>query len=1000
MKKKLFSLIMLIFCTGYFTLFSQEYFQQEVNYKIDVKLNDKSHELSAFETIEYINNSPDALEFIYFHLWPNAYDNNSTALAKQKLEGKILKLFDLEEQRGYIDKLDFKVNEEKVKWELDKEHIDICKIILNKALKSGEKIQISTPFHVKIPKGVTSRLGHIEESYQITQWYPKPAVYDKYGWHQMPYLSQGEFYSEFGSFDVSITLPKNYIVGATGDLQNKEEIKWLNELAEKTAKIETFKTDSLSKIFPPSSNEFKTIRYIQKNVHDFAWFADKRFNVLKGEVELPYSKRKVTSWAMFTNDGGKLWKRSIEYINDALYYYSKWNGDYPYKHATAILSALSAGGGMEYPNITVIGQAGNDLALEMVIMHEVGHNWFYGILGFNERDFGWMDEGINSFNEARYMRTKYGKGLGFGDVLGLPKEVMKFIDLGEAEYKYMHEFLYSIVARQNIDQHASLNAGDYTSTNYGLIVYFKSARIIDYLMNYLGEEQFDKIMQNFFNKWKYKHPYPEDLQKSFEGETGKDLGWLFDDLLKTTKKIDYKISRIKNNKVLVRNIGNINSPISITGLKNSKPVYTKWFEGFKGKKWLSLSSSSDIDKVQIDNNYDMLEINRKNNQIRTSGLFKKIEPLRIKPFGIVENPDRTSLNILPAMGWNSANRYMLGAVFYTPILPMSKFEYQIMPLYSFGTKDIAGSFAMKYHILPVDAIIQDLSIGVSGKQYAFNDTPDNNFRRIKAEVDFLFRNNYPRIKKETHLIINGIRTSNPINIQTGNEEEYINIYNVKFIHNNEKLVHPYNFSINIEAGDGFAKGSVDAKYKINYNSKGGLDIRLFAGTFLYKENNSSSLYNFRLSGTKGNEDYTYDEIFFERQDDLNDNNILSHQFISNQGAFATYTPYGQTNEWMLALNLSSSLPVKKNIPLKIFANIASFGDCLPVPGYTGLGSFEWEAGVKFSILQDSFEIFLPLVMSKDLLDISNDMTDNFLGRIRFSIKLNKLNPFDLIKNAF
>ena len=109
---------------------------------------------------------------------------------------------------------------------------------------------ITSPFHVKLPKGVTSRLGHVDQSYQITQWYPKPAVYDKYGWHQMPYLNMGEFYSEFGSYDVSITLPENYVVGATGDLQNEEEIDWLNELADKTARLDSFNKEN--KDFPKS----------------------------------------------------------------------------------------------------------------------------------------------------------------------------------------------------------------------------------------------------------------------------------------------------------------------------------------------------------------------------------------------------------------------------------------------------------------------------------------------------------------------------------------------------------------------------------------------------------------------------------------------------------------------------------------------------------------------------------------------------------------------------
>ena len=218
MKHNFFFLLLISILTNSL-LKAQSYFQQEVNYTIGVKLDDVKHELQANEKIEYINNAPNQLSFIYMHLWPNAYKDNSTPLAKQLFQKGETKLYyATDEERGFIDQLDFKVNDQPVKWELLKDSIDICKIYLNEPLPSKGKIIITTPFHVKIPSAAISRLGHMGQAYMISQWYPKPAVYDQNGWNYMPYLNQGEFYSEFGSFDVSITVPKNYILGATGDL--------------------------------------------------------------------------------------------------------------------------------------------------------------------------------------------------------------------------------------------------------------------------------------------------------------------------------------------------------------------------------------------------------------------------------------------------------------------------------------------------------------------------------------------------------------------------------------------------------------------------------------------------------------------------------------------------------------------------------------------------------------------------------------------------------------
>ncbi|MGZ8551583.1 MAG: M1 family metallopeptidase, partial [Chitinophagaceae bacterium] len=224
------SVVLLLALSSQLAAFSQ-YWQQQVNYTIDVSLNDKEHTLNGFEKIEYINNSPDTLTFIWFHIWPNAYKNDKTAFSDQFLEnGSTEFYFSGKEQKGYINRLDFKVNDITAKTEDHPQHIDILKLVLPTPLPPGQKTIITTPFHVQLPYNF-SRGGHDGDSYQVTQWFPKPAVYDKNGWHPMPYLSQGEFYSEFGDFDVNITVPENYVVAATGELQNEEEKEWLKERA-------------------------------------------------------------------------------------------------------------------------------------------------------------------------------------------------------------------------------------------------------------------------------------------------------------------------------------------------------------------------------------------------------------------------------------------------------------------------------------------------------------------------------------------------------------------------------------------------------------------------------------------------------------------------------------------------------------------------------------------------------------------------------------------------
>jgi hypothetical protein len=264
--------------------YKQAEWQQTVNYKIQVTLDDKNHMLYGFIEMEYINNSPDELKEIYIHLWPNAYKNNKTDFAKQKAEGSKSDFYFAEEKdRGYIDSLDFKIDgvniiKNRISQQFNEN--EVADIWLQKPLKSGDSIIITTPFRVKIP-GSFSRMGHVKNAYQITQWFPKPAVYDINGWNPMPYLDQGEFYSEFGKFEVSITLPKNYVLAATGVLQNQEEKEFIQDRINNPI-------DPAKEIV--SSDQWKTVTYVQDNIHDFAWFASKTFNIEKSKATLESGK--------------------------------------------------------------------------------------------------------------------------------------------------------------------------------------------------------------------------------------------------------------------------------------------------------------------------------------------------------------------------------------------------------------------------------------------------------------------------------------------------------------------------------------------------------------------------------------------------------------------------------------------------------------------------------------------------------------------------------------
>jgi hypothetical protein len=895
--------LLLVACFVQLVSFSQ-YWQQKVDYTIDVTLNDKEKTLDAFEKIVYTNNSPDTLQFIWFHLWPNAYKNDKTAFSDQALElGNTDFYFSDKEQKGYINRLDFKVDGITAKTEDHPQHIDIIKLVLPKPLAPGQQTVITTPFHEKLPFNF-SRGGYDGESFQITQWYPTPAVYDKDGWHPMPYLDQGEFYSEFGSFDVRITVPKNYVVAATGELQNADEKEWIRERKNFKWQPEKQKLKSKSGIiktvtrkFPASSNETKTLQYRQDNVHDFAWFADKRFIVNTDSCQLP-SGRVINVYSFYTPEE-KLWKNSVQYSKDALRFYSNEIGEYPYSIASVVQGPQSFGGGMEYPTITVISPIASAKELDEVIAHELGHNWFYGMLATNEREHPWMDEGINTFYEYTYIQSKYGR----------TKE---------------NELLFQTIASRKKDQPIETPAAGFSEVNYAAVAYHKTAKWMQLLESDLGTAEFRKLMHRYFDQWKFKHPQPEDFKAVFQSTLG--------------EKAESVFSLLNEKGILPNN--------KFTGFKFVSPL-------IKGS---------------------------------------------IKSY--LQNPTKNLLLISPIAGVNGYDKFMIGGVISNYKLPPNNFQFFAAPMYGTGSKKFTGIGKLNYTI-PSYGSIRKTDIFLNASRFTMNEFVDSfgkkhlaQFNKTVPGIRFTFREKDPRssirryiqwktffINEEnfrygTDTIITGIDTLRKQAISLYKTDYTVN--QLQFVYQNTRALYPFKYELNIEQINELIRPTLTVNYFFNYPKSEGLHVRFFAGKIFYANGRAESKsfkydrYALNMTGPNGYEDYTYSNFFLGRN---KFDGVASQQIMMRDGGFKFRTnllnpEVGKTDNWLLALNLSSSVSDKINplsvlpikIPLKVYADIGTYAEAWDKNSTED--HFLFDAGFQLSVLSDFLNIYVPVIHNK------------------------------------
>jgi hypothetical protein len=994
-------LISQILITNVISANDNDYFQQEVNHTITVKLNDETHTLNAYIETEYINNSKDTLHYIYMHLWPNAHNNNSTAFANQKLRNGNLDFhFSQEKDKGFIDSLNFKINNIEVEWSFDSENPDIAKVITNTPLYPNDTIIISTPFRVKFPNSSFSRLGHNGQAYYATQWYPKPAVYDQYGWHPMPYLYIGEFYSEFGRFDVSITLPENYLVAASGALETVSEQNKIDSLANYWNKI--LKKHSLpdNHKFPKSSEKLKTIQFTIEKAHDFAWIADKRFYVISDSVHLSNSDKFVKTYGFFV-ESSNLWVESTNYINRTLSLMSEAVGHYPYKTFSAVQILNSGGANMEYPGLTTIGEKLNSFQLDRVIAHEAIHNWFYGVLGFNERKHPWLDEGFTTYYDHRYVYKFYPEQK-FAGVLA-NTIIADYFDVNQYPYIKTAELTALTLSRLNIDKPSSLHSEDYDMINYFAMIYNKVNISISHLEKYLGTHEFDRIIRIFYNEWKFKHPYPEDLRRTFERESGVDLSWFFDDLIGSRKKLDYSIKKVieidDGYLITIENKGEINAPIPISAIRNDEIIETIWVEGFSDNTEIKFEKGY-YTHFTIDPEYYTFDFNRNNNTYHINKIFPKIHPLHLQPFLSIENPLKTQIFVAPVIGWNKINGIMPGLAFYNQVLPFKSVELFAMPMFGLENNRIAGqAWAYKTFFSDSHDYFHSIKAGIEVKSYGnysfYNG--NNYFSRIQPSIDITFNPgvNPFELKNNINFRALFIDRDYPHQFPPGgwppiSERYKYQVYELSYHQSKNYTLNRYYFNSTIQVSEGMIKGWTELNYSFLYNvNKNKIDIRFFAGN-IFRQSNSAFDYRFRLGSHSGHHDYTFDNTYLARG--YSRKSIYYNQIYRNDGAFRISTPVGQTNGWLVACNLTIDLP---HTPFKLFADFGTYKNA--THAYAGSETIPYVLGVELELIKNVFSIYIPLVMSNDISRASEFGRDSYLQTITFNIRFDKLNPFAELK---
>ena len=508
-----------------------KYWQQRVDYRITAELDPAKNELRGRETIHYVNHSPDALPYLWLFVEQNLCEPNSvTNVLNQPPLSFLGTSFDFSCQGFNSEpKLEsMTIGGREVR---RTRYGTTLRVDLDTALAPGAAVDIRAAWHFNVPPQGGGRMGHDGPLYEIAQWYPRMAVYDDVkGWNHEPYIGAGEFYLEYGDFDVTLDVPAEDLVAATGELQNPEQVltpterRRLDAARRSDTAVAIVRADEAGSVAktrpaarrPGHPNQIEW-HYTARNVRDFAFAAGPNFrwdaSGYKGILIEDLYRPTADKWPEVNRIG-----------HEAIKYYSEQWFPYPWSHATTVEGPIE---GMEYPMLTFTPNSPTREDQQWVIAHEFGHEWFPMMVGSNERLYPWMDEGFNTFIDLGNA-AKYFAGTPYGDTI---------------EVHPLH--LYAEHAVPGNEQPLIEKPVEVRDLFWG--GYQKPALMMQMLRyQVLGKDRFDPAFREYIRTWAFKHPTPSDFFRVMRDESGMDLDWFWRDWIFTTARLDQAVDSISH----------------------------------------------------------------------------------------------------------------------------------------------------------------------------------------------------------------------------------------------------------------------------------------------------------------------------------------------------------------------------------------------------------------------------------------------------------------------
>ena len=877
--------------------------------EINAKLDDEKDLLHINQKTVFYNNSLDTLNTIFFHNWSNSYKNKNTPLGRRLIEDyKKDFYFSKEKEQGFTKIHKIAVNLQKAVFKEKENHPDIIEVSLNKVLKPKDSLIISTNYTVKIPNARFTEYGKTKNGYHLRFWYITPVVFQE-KWQLMSNLNIDDLYENLTNYTINLAVPKKYTVESNLHQKKTKQKKYADYYLEgKKRKDIIINIDSLNKFtsFKTKNKEIKTDTYL-KNISK-----DTTIQIINKQIDFIERYLGKHPHSEIFIDAATINKNSLHEI----YGLPKWMKPFP-----------------------------ENFRWEINFFKALSKRYINDALVLNKRTDYWLTNGLETFLMIKYIKEYYPNIT----VLGKYSKYwpIKTYNLSKLKQNDKYSFVYQFSARKFYDQPLTTPSDSLSNFNRKVVSEYKAGLGLLYLQDYISGDTLVESLREFYSKKQLKKTNSQHFKELLQKNTSKNLAWFFNDYLKTNKKIDYKISKVKTSKkkdsleVTIKNKRNFSSPIALYAIQKKKVILKKWITGTDSTKTIKIKKGG-FDKLAL--NYENIypEYNSLDNFRKVNNTLIN-KPLQLRFFTDIENPYYNQLFYYPDFKYNLYDGVILGININNQSVISHNFQFSLTPNYSTKSKNFTGSYGFSYDHFLKKTKIYKIRYGYSSSNFHY--APELEYNTFAPSVSIQFRRNTLRENGLKLLVARLISVNKEVEVGKSKEEsDKYNIFNLRYINSSFNAINRTQYAINAELNSSFSKITTDFRYRKFFSADGSFDIRFFGGLFLHNKS-EGDYFSFGLN--RGS-DYLFEQNLFGRSEN---DGIFSQQFVIDQAGFKS--KYSKTH-------FSNQLITSINTSISVYKWAEVYNDFAMLKNKDKSPNYFYENGIRLNFVPNIFEFYFPI----------------------------------------